>query len=352
MNSRSGRSQNIRHDYMKIYGLTAALCVVVALAVTVTALQLGGFSGGKPDVSDPFSGNSSPSFQTGSPQSSETGDTPSSDLPPAAIDYIECGQAELEAVNPLLIVDAAHPFDPKNAKDLVTIKTTEPPADGEKPAVYTWSNQLNAAALTALQRLQKEMITNFGEESRLFVNISYTSLLTDDQGGLNIGLAAAKCSDRNCTEPGHSDHATGYALDMRYNDGKYLSDVSKNEQTAFLQSHCASYGFVQSWILKGNVVAPGKVQNDSWHFRYVGVPHALYMTVNSLTFDAYMEALRATNFNKRLTVVSPDNSMSYEIYFIAADASGATRVPVPAGSNYTISGNGVDGFIVTVSIPG
>ena len=39
---------------------------------------------------------------------------------------------------------------------------------------------------------------------------------------------------------------------------------------------------------------------------------------------------------------------SYEVYFVPA-TPGTTRVPVPVGYDYTLSGDGESGFIVTVS---
>ncbi len=346
MSSRSGRSQTIRHNYIKIYALTAALCVVTALAVTFTALHLGSFRKNTPIVgTNPPSGNSS-ATSPAPDISSKGGTSDQSKGPSAAITYIDCDEALKNALNPLLIVDAEHPFDPLKASDLTVIKTTDAPADGVKPMVYTYGNRMNSQALTAFQRLQKNMIDAYGDEGKLFVNISYTSLLTEDLDGFNIGLSAAKCSDKNCTEAGHSDHATGYAVDIRYGDGKELTTGTKIEQTTHLQAVCADYGFIQSWVQNGTLTA-GKIQKDTWHFRYVGIPHALYMSKNAIGFDGYMEALRATNFNKRLSVASSDG-VSYEMYFIPA-AGASTRVPVPTGSTYTISGNGVDGFIVTLT---
>ena len=40
----------------------------------------------------------------------------------------------------------------------------------------------------------------------------------------------------------------------------------------------------------------------------------------------------------------------YQIYYAAANAAGDTEVPVPSNKTYTVSGNNVDGFIVTVSM--
>ena len=41
---------------------------------------------------------------------------------------------------------------------------------------------------------------------------------------------------------------------------------------------------------------------------------------------------------------------NYEIYCVAADLSSNTDIPVPSDKTYTVSGNNIDGFIVTVEI--
>ena len=37
----------------------------------------------------------------------------------------------------------------------------------------------------------------------------------------------------------------------------------------------------------------------------------------------------------------------YKVYFVKAQESGSTEVPVPQDGEYEISGNNVDGYIVT-----
>ena len=44
MSSRTGRSQQIKHHYGRIYALTAALLLVVAVIVAITAMQLSGLT--------------------------------------------------------------------------------------------------------------------------------------------------------------------------------------------------------------------------------------------------------------------------------------------------------------------
>ena len=345
MSSRSGRSQQIKHKYGKIYALTALLCAVVAVIVTITALQLSGVTTILPaKTAEKTEAKTSPAET--SPDAETTATAPTTgDKPSGGVNYVECKRYLLTAYNPLLTVDEAHPFEPQNADDLVIIKTAPTPEDGANPAVYTWFNMLNGDALKAFQKIQKQMLDRYDKDGSIFVNISYTEALSNKQSDIELGLVAAKCSDKNCENCAYSDHATGYALDIRYNDGHELTDGVKREQTEYFLSLCPQYGFVQSWVQNG-VLTPGKTAKDTWHFRYVGVPHAQYMTQNGLTFEGYMDALRATNYNKRLWIKTEDGT-HYEMYFVKA-AEDVTRVPVPSNVNYTIAGNGNDGFIVTI----
>ena len=346
MSSRPGRSQQIKHHYGKIYALTAALLLVVAVIVAITAMQLSGLTSRLPAKTTEKSETTAAPTET-TPESSgiKTSEPPTEDKQ-QGVNYVECARSQVTAAGPLRIVDDKHPFDPANAKDLEIIKTSTPPEDGASPSVYTWYNALNSDALAAFQRIQKKMIDKFGNDATLFVNISYTSALSDKQENIELGLLGAKCSDKSCEDVSHSDHATGYALDIRYKDGYFLNDGVKREMTSYLQSICADYGFVQSWVQKG-MLATGKTAWDTWHFRYVGLPHALYMSKNGLTLEEYLAALRSTNYNKRLSLEAEDGT-NYELYFIKAKEE-TTRVPVPAGAEYKIEGNGDDGFVITLT---
>ena len=77
--------------------------------------------------------------------------------------------------------------------------------------------------------------------------------------------------------------------------------------------------------------------SEPWHFRYVGIPHAKYITENNLCLEEYIELMHS------YTVENPLSYEGYSIYFCPENA-----LYVPQSGNYTVSGNNVDGFIVTV----
>lgn len=92
-------------------------------------------------------------------------------------------------------------------------------------------------------------------------------------------------------EPGHCEHHTGLALDIvspeyyrlhYYLDENYLS----SDVYAWLVQNAPSYGFVLRY--PADKVDITKVEFEPWHFRYVGVDHALYMTANNLCLEEYL----------------------------------------------------------------
>lgn len=98
--------------------------------------------------------------------------------------------------------------------------------------------------------------------------------------GLTEDEAIAKVSE-TVLPAGASEHHTGLAIDMMR-----ASDVATEIAKA-----APKYGFVLRYL-------PGKeditgVSQEDWHFRYVGVESAKYMTEHNLTLEEYLEELRA-----------------------------------------------------------
>ena len=82
------------------------------------------------------------------------------------------------------------------------------------------------------------------------------------------------------------------------------------------------------------------------HFRYVGIEHATYIYENNICLDEYLELLReAHGFNNPLTFSVGDKE--YQVYYVKYSGN-PTQIPVLKDSNYSISGDNMNGFIVTV----
>ena len=71
------------------------------------------------------------------------------------------------------------------------------------------------------------------------------------------------------------------------------------------------------------------------------------MVKNDLCLEEYIDFLRGFRLGDKVLALTDDEGAAWEIYFVPADPSGVTKVPVPKYLEYEISGNNVDGFIVT-----
>ncbi len=114
---------------------------------------------------------------------------------------------------------------------------------------------------------------------------------------------------------------------------------------AWINDNAANYGFILRY--PEDKTDKTGIESKSHQFRYVGIPHAIYMKENNLCLEEYIEAVKSyTSTGEHIKVTAGEKK--YEIYYAPADPSANTEIPVPQGKAYTTSGNNVDGFIVTV----
>ncbi|MDD7295604.1 MAG: D-alanyl-D-alanine carboxypeptidase family protein, partial [Oscillospiraceae bacterium] len=113
----------------------------------------------------------------------------------------------------------------------------------------------------------------------------------------------------------------------------------------WINETCAHYGFVLRYPEEKTEIT--EIQYESWHYRYVGQPHAFYMQQNQLCLEEYMEELQNHTIDNALEVTNWDGKV-YQVYYVPAESGDSTYVMVPPDLEYMISGNNVDGFIVTV----
>lgn len=142
--------------------------------------------------------------------------------------------------------------------------------------------------------------------------------------------------------PGCSEHQTGLAIDL----GEAREQVDflrpdfpdRGACGAFLRRK-AEYGFVLRYPA-GKEAVTG-IASEPWHFRYVGVPHARVMEERGLTLEEYVDALRGYSMEAPLRVEN------YDIWFVPAQRGKPLLVSLPDGRGALLSGNNVDGVIVT-----
>jgi hypothetical protein len=204
-----------------------------------------------------------------------------------------------------------------------------------------------------LQRVCAEALVELCDAARqagheLYLKSAYRSYGTQDTMYYNR-LKKNGYDDGWVTKPGASDHQTGLGCDVvpkKWTDRGMNEDMAREEETQWMAANCARFGFIHRYQT-GKETITG-ISAESWHFRYVGVPHAYYMTQNDLCLEEYLAALEKCTYGGNHLFVDVDGK-SYEIYYVPAVNGATTTIPVPGDpSIYTVSGNNYSGFIVTI----
>jgi D-alanyl-D-alanine carboxypeptidase len=156
--------------------------------------------------------------------------------------------------------------------------------------------------------------------------------------------------------PGYSEHHTGLGVDLQIWDREKgvtynFDEPNQNCQTIYswISANAYKYGYVRRFAPdKDNITY---ITSDRWHYRYVGVPHAYYMTANNLCLEEYLAWLEGFTYEGTHLFINDVEGKNYEIYFVPAENGTSTTLPVPTDPTaYTVSGNNFSGYIVTVTL--
>ena len=92
--------------------------------------------------------------------------------------------------------------------------------------------------------------------------------------------------------PGTSEHQTGLCCDItdRYYEMKDAS-LENTDMYKWMSEHCAEFGYIVRFP-KGKEDITGIIY-EPWHFRYVGVEAAVYMTEHDLTLEEFLQLYRS-----------------------------------------------------------
>ena len=126
--------------------------------------------------------------------------------------------------------------------------------------------------------------------------------------------------------------------------GKITESILKND-FSWIYNHCHEYGFIIRFP-DSCQEHTGFNSKERLHLRYVGVEHATYIYENGCCLEKYLELLRTNHgYNNPLTFNA--NGKEYQVYYVQYNGN-PTQIPVPKDSTHTISGDNMNGFIVTV----
>lgn len=135
--------------------------------------------------------------------------------------------------------------------------------------------------------------------------------------------------------PNASEHQTGLAIDLALNkeDIDFIrpsfphSGICNEFRKVSLK-----YGFIERYKAEKEQIT--SISAEEWHFRFVGYPHSEIMGLKGYCLEEYIDFLKNNNITYK----------NYEIYYIPFENK---TIEIELNDTDQISGNNVDGFIVT-----
>jgi D-alanyl-D-alanine carboxypeptidase len=226
----------------------------------------------------------------------------------------------------LVLVNKDHPLDPEAVpKDIVTLFENN-------DLMYGYVVLDNTIRLSrSVAEKFGDMIEAAGEDG---VNHFMISSGYRDEGEQEE-LYREKGSDY-ALPPGYSEHNLGLSMDI----GSTQKSIDRSPEGKWLKEHAWTHGFILRYPQDKTEITG--IQYEPWHFRYVGQPHSMIMKELNLTLEEYLDYLKEKS-SYRTTVEGKE----YEIKYVPV-TSKDMEIEIPAGSEYEISGNNIDGIIVTV----
>lgn len=237
----------------------------------------------------------------------------------------------------LLLINKTHDIDP-------TLKAAV------KAASKNTYTVIGGAAYCKFDRTDEKMNLS---ETTINALMKLTEGLYTDTQCADLLLCYGILDPKSTTLEYDYSHQLGTVIDVKLSTGGQPTTVASNAVVAeWLRTNACKYGFIVEY--EPTVDEAGHKSGHgsdevipSTQLRYVGVAHATYIQANNLTFDAYLAKVRTASSEKPLTFKAGESS--YAVYFV--EATGETfTASLPTNYNYTISGNNVDGVIVTVEL--
>ncbi|MFE0560740.1 D-alanyl-D-alanine carboxypeptidase family protein [Paenibacillus sp. NPDC058910] len=245
--------------------------------------------------------------------------------PPSAVQTIRVTDEQVTRGN-LVLVNKDHPLDQGAVpKDIVTLFENKDLMHG-----YVVLDNTIRLSRSVAEKFG-DMVETAGEDgvNRFMISSGYRDEGEQEQ------LYREKGSDY-ALPPGYSEHNLGLSMDI----GSTQQSIDRSPEGKWLKEHAWAHGFILRYPEDKTEITG--IQYEPWHFRYVGQPHSMIMKELNLTLEEYLDYLK-----EQSSYTTTVEGKEYEIKYVPV-TSKDMEIEIPAGSEYEISGNNIDGIIVTV----
>lgn len=224
----------------------------------------------------------------------------------------------------LLLVNNTYPLKENSVKeDIVSLSAIEELEEqfGSSTHSISLSKEAGLAFSKMMEAAKQDGLVHFS------LNSGFRSF--EEQAKLYKQMGSAYA-----LPPGYSEHNTGLAIDV----GSTLMKMEHAPEGKWMAENAWEYGFILRYP-KDKTAITG-IEYEPWHFRYVGLPHSIIMKEKDLVLEEYIEYLK----EKENITATIDGR---EYYITYRPVSETLEMAEPVLSQYEISGNNVDGVIVT-----
>lgn len=135
--------------------------------------------------------------------------------------------------------------------------------------------------------------------------------------------------------PGYSEHNLGLSLDV----GSTQSKMENAPEGKWIEKNAWKYGFILRYP-KDKADITG-IQYEPWHIRYVGLPHSAIMKEKGFVLEEYLDYLKE---KKKISAKVEGKKYTVSYYPFSENMT----INIPKNHEYEISGDNMDGVIVTV----
>ncbi len=251
----------------------------------------------------------------------------------------------------LILVSADAPYVFPEEEDLENLYTGRKKyANGARPFQVSGSDiWLDSFVFSKLSEMTECFYETTGENA-LLVKSGYRSYEAQKEIlDYRIERDGEEEALKYAARPGESEHHTGKAFDMSVYKNGVNTYIEDEPDYVWIYENAHKYGFVLRYPeSKAEITG---IAYEAWHFRYVGVPHAYYMYSEGIVLEEYLELLKKQYAYDDVHLrIDCDDGNKYEIYYVPARKDGSAEIILPAGYEYSVSGNNMDGYIVTVLV--
>lgn len=162
----------------------------------------------------------------------------------------------------------------------------------------------------------------------------------------SLGENGRDFTEKYVALPDHSEHQTGLAIDLGLAKEEIdfiRPDFPYEGICQKFRENAAAYGWIERYA-KDKTRITGIAQ-EPWHFRYVGCPHAAIMAEKNLALEEYMDFLKQFGMEHPYCYQAESGAKT-EIYYQPVQGE-QTTICIPDGYTVRVSGNNMDGFLVT-----